>query len=128
MNTLVLKATKTNPYICFDPKTKNYEISGKSFPEDPTNVFAPLFAWIETNLEKIDHQLQLHLHANYFNSSSNRMLLKMFRQFEVYFRAGKDISIVWYYEDDEIQNDGIIFSRLVNLPFEFVYSNSDDII
>ncbi len=128
METLVIKPTKTHPYICFDPKTKNYEISGQSFPEDPQEVFDPLFSWIENNINSLDHELQLHLHANYFNSASNRLLLKMFRQFELHARAGKEISIIWYYEDDEIQNDGIIFSRLVNLHFEFIYSTTDEII
>ncbi len=122
MNTLILKPTKTNPYICLDPTNKRYEISGQSFPEDPQEAFGPIFRWLDDNLLELNHKMELHLQADYFNSASNRLLLKMFRLLEVQVQAGKEIEIVWRYDDEEIQNDGIIFSRLVNIPFQFVYS------
>lgn len=128
MDAIILKPTKTHPYICFDPRSKLYEISGQSFPEDPHEVFDPVFQWIDSNIVLLDHHMKLHLHANYFNSASNRLLLKMFRQFEIQVRAGKEISIVWYYEDDEVQNDGIIFSKLVKIPFEFILSELDELV
>ncbi|MBI9066231.1 MAG: DUF1987 domain-containing protein [Salinivirgaceae bacterium] len=126
METLILKATKTNPYICFDPSSKKYEISGQSFPENPMVAFDPIFDWLSNNLAKLDHQMELTLQVDYFNSASNRLLLKMFRILEVQVQAGKDIRILWNYEDEEIQNDGIIFSRIVNIPFEFVYKPTYD--
>jgi len=122
MDTLILKPTKTNPYICFDPDSQKYEISGHSFPEDPQEAFKPIFAWLDDNIHKLNHKMELQLQADYFNSASNRLLLKLFRILEVQQQAGKIIEIVWRYDDEEIQNDGIIFSRLVNLPFQFVYN------
>ncbi len=126
MDKLILKATKTNPYICLDPSNMKYEISGQSFPEDPQEAFAPIFSWLDKNILKLDHKMNLHLQADYFNSASNRLLLKLFRLLEVQVQAGKEIEIVWRYDDEEIQNDGIIFSRLVNIPFKFVYKPVDD--
>lgn len=127
METLILKATKTNPFICFDPSDKKYEISGQSFPENPTESFEPIFKWVNDNINLLDHTMELNLQADYFNSASNRLLLKLFRILEVQVQAGKDIRIMWNYEDEEIQNDGIIFSRIVNIPFEFVFKPSEDI-
>ena len=126
MDKLILKSTKTNPYICLDPSCKKYEISGQSFPEDPQEAFAPIFRWIDENILKLDHKMNLHLQADYFNSASNRLLLKLFRLLEVQVQAGKEIEIVWRYDDEEIQNDGIIFSRLVNIPFQFLYNPVDE--
>jgi len=120
METLIIKPTKTNPYICFDPANQRYEISGLSFPEDPQGTFEPVFNWLKNNLNQLNHKMQLHLQADYFNSASNRLLLKLFRILEVQVQAGKEIEIVWNYQDEEIQNDGIIFSRIVNIPFQFV--------
>lgn len=122
METLIVKATKTNPYICFDPSNKKYEISGQSFPENPYDAFDPIFNWLNKNISKLDHTMKINIQADYFNSASNRLLLKMFRILEVQIQAGKQIKVVWKYEDEEIQNDGVIFSRLVNIPFEFVYN------
>jgi hypothetical protein len=46
----------------------------------------------------------------------------MFRLFEVQVQAGKEIEIIWKFDDEEVENDGIIFSRLVNIPFQFVFN------
>jgi len=126
METLYLKPTKTNPYICFDPSSRRYEISGQSFPEDPQEAFEPVFKWIQENITKLDHKMELLLQTEYFNSASNRLLLKMFRILEMHAQAGKDIEIIWNYDDEEAQNDGLIFSRLVNIPFQFVYCPAQD--
>lgn len=126
MEKLIIEPTKTNPYICFDPSNQRYEISGQSFPEDPQDAFDPIFNWLKNNIQKLDHHMALNLQADYFNSASNRLLLKLFRILEVQVQAGKEIEVIWNYEDEEIQNDGIIFSRIVNIPFRFVYVPSED--
>ncbi len=119
METLIIEPTKTLPYICFNPHNQEYCIKGSSFPEDPQAAFEPVFNWLRNNLGQIDHKMQFVFSAEYFNSASNRMLLKLFRILEVSSQAGKDIEIIWYYEEEESQNDGLIFSRLVNIPFQF---------
>jgi hypothetical protein len=121
MEKLIIKATKTNPFVCFDPINQIYEIVGQSFPEDPQTAFEPIFFWLKNNLDHLD-QMQLKVKADYFNSASNRLLLKVFRILELHYQSGKEIKVVWSYEDEEIQNDGIIFSRIVNIPFDFVFS------
>jgi hypothetical protein len=126
MEKLMLKPTKTNPFVCFDPANQTYEIIGQSFPEDPQVAFEPIFDWLKNNLDNLDHKMQLKMKADYFNSASNRLLLKMFRIMELYLQAGKEIEIIWSYEDEEIQNDGIIFSRIVNIPFQFEYAPSSE--
>ncbi len=125
METLILKPTKTNPFVRFDPSNHKYEIIGQSFPEDPQVAFEPIFNWLKNNLNKLDHKMILTIKADYFNSASNRLLLKIFRILELNFQAGKEIEIIWTYEDEEIQNDGIIFSRIVNIPFQFVFTPAE---
>jgi hypothetical protein len=126
MDKLIVKPSRTNPYICFDPINKEYEISGNSFPENPQLVFEPIFDWLNSNIQKIDHRIELNLKAIYFNSASNRLLLKLFRILEEQAQAGKDIEVVWNYMDEEIQNDGILFSRILKLPFRMIPVTSID--
>ena len=76
-------------------------------------------SYYDNNISKLDHTLNLKLNVDYFNSASNRLLLKVLRVLEFHYKSGKDIYIIWYYEDDEIQNDGMIFEKLVCLPFNF---------
>jgi hypothetical protein len=119
MKALVFKPTKTRPFVCFDPENRKYEISGHSYPEDPHDTYNPIIEWLHENIEYLDHCLVLTLNTDYFNSASNRLLLKIFRILELYYKAGKDIEINWYSEDEDIQGEGNVFSKLVDLPFRF---------
>lgn len=120
MNALLLKSTSTNPYICFEPSSGIYEISGQSFSENPLTVFNHVFKWLDENLENIDHKIVMNIQADYFNSASNRFLLKMLRILDIQYLVDKNIEIVWRFSDEEVENDGIIFSQLVSIPFIFV--------
>lgn len=118
MNKLIIKPTKISPYICFDPEEQKYEISGQSFPEDPKELFAPIFQWLNNEISNIKHPIIIKFHTEYFNSSSNRLLLKLFRILEMHAQLGKNIHVIWCYSDEDGENDGVIFQRLVNLSFE----------
>lgn len=119
MNPLILEPTKTNPYICFDPVSGLYEMSGKSFSENPQEIFNIVFKWLDNNLTMINHKMEINIQADYFNSVSKRLLLKMLRIFETHFTIGKNIEIIWIFSDEEVENDGIIFSQLISIPFKF---------
>ncbi len=125
MEKLIIEPTKTSPFICFDPSSNKFEISGQSFPEDPREIYAPLFKWIEENLPAFTQPIFLKLHPEYFNSASNRLLLKLFRILEMYVQAGKNIEISWSYCDEDSQNDGLIFKRIINIPFHLVFVPSE---
>ncbi len=125
MSKLLIEPTKTSPFVCFDPQTKFYEISGQSCPENPNEVFDPIYQWVEANISTIDHTINLKIKADYFNSASNRLLLKLLRILELHYRTDKDIQICWLYEDEEVQSDGTIFEKLVNLPFVFIADDSE---
>ncbi len=125
MEKLIIEPTKTTPYICFDPSGKKFEISGQSFPEDPREFYTPLFTWIEEFLSKINTPIFLKLHPEYFNSASNRVLLKLFRILEMHVQTGKIIEISWSYCDEDSENDALIFKRIINIPFHLVFVASE---
>lgn len=125
MKKLIIEETKTSPYICLDPVNQKYIISGQSFPEDPKELFAPVFQWLNNELPLINHSIELILSTEYFNSSSNRLLLKIFRILEMHNQIGKNINVIWHYSDEDGENDGIIFQRLVNLPITMKLISTD---
>lgn len=120
MKALVQNPNNTNPHVCFDSSKNVYEINGHSFPEDASGIYDPIIEWLDENLRKIKGKIELNITPDYFNSSSSRYLLRIFKQLEISFQAGKDIEIIWIFEDEEVENDGLVFSQLVELPFTFV--------
>ena len=120
MSPLIIESTKTNPYICFDPSSGIYEVSGKSFSENPQEIFVVVSEWLNNNLKNITDKIDLTIQAEYFNSVSKRLLLKMLRIFEKHCISGKNIMVIWKFGDEEVENDGIIYSQLLKIPFEFI--------
>lgn len=118
MEKLFWESTDTTPQVLFDPQNQKYEVTGRSFPEDPGEFFQPIFDWIDNNVPEIDHQINLIMYIEYFNSSSNRMILLIMKKLEEHAAYGKDIKIQWNYDDEEVLGDGQMYSTLVNLPFE----------
>ncbi len=125
MEKLFWEDTETTPYVLFDPENQKYEISGRSFPEDPVEFFQPIFDWIDNNVPEIDHTINVDMYIEYFNSSSNRMILLILKKFEEHTQHGKDIHVQWKYDDEEVLGDGQMYATLVNLPFELVEVDMD---
>lgn len=121
MDNLIIEGTKSFPQIMFIPEINKFEISGHSYPQDPITEYEPVFNWVETNLGKLkDRKVSFSLKLYYFNSSSNRIILTLLKKIEEFYNSGSDIEINWYYDDEEIFNDGKIFAALINVPMNFI--------
>ncbi len=118
MEKLFWEGTETTPQVLFDPENEKYEIQGRSFPEDPTAFYQPIFEWIDNNLPEIDHKITVDMYIEYFNSSSNRMILLILKKLEEHLMHGKEIYIKWNYDDEEVLGDGQMYSTLIKVPFE----------
>jgi len=125
MKPLIIKPTPTHPFICLDPINKRYEISGKSMALNSTEVFEPIEKWFVENYFKINHIIEFNIRSDYFNSSSFKYLLGLLRRLETLMIAANNIEIYWYFEDEEIENTGKLFSQMVSIPFFYVKINSN---
>jgi hypothetical protein len=125
MDKLSWEGTETTPVVLFDPESQKYEITGRSFPEDPVEFFQPIFDWIDNNVPEIDHEIHMKMHIEYFNSSSNRMILLILKKLEEHMQEGKKIAVQWFYDDEEVLGDGQMYSTLVKVPFELVEVDLD---
>ncbi len=127
MNNLIIEGTKSFPKIMFIPELNKYEISGHSYPQDPITEFKPVFKWIESNLGKLkDRKVSFCLKLYYFNSASNRIILTLLKKIEEFYNSGSDIEINWYYDDEEIYDDGKIFATLIKVPVNFLPFPEED--
>lgn len=117
---LYIKGTSKTPEIDF--ASGNIQISGRSIPEDSLTFFEPIMKWIEDYLKKTEKFTKVSFKIEYINSGSNRFLYKILKQFDESFKDGRNITINWYYEedDDTIKNLGEDFKDLLEIPINLI--------
>ncbi len=125
MKPLIIKGTEYSPEITFKPDTAVFTISGESRPEDAGKLYNAILKWLEEYLAEVDKNnttLRFEFKLLYFNTVSAKYILEILRLLHISHSQGRTILILWHYKarDEDIQESGEEFARLVNLPFEFI--------
>lgn len=120
MNSLFIKGTSKTPEIEFTPG--NIKISGRSIPEDSLSFYQPVIKWIEEYITLPELSTKVSISIEYINSGSNRFLYNIIKLVEDCYSKGNDVSISWYYEedDDTIKNLGQDFKALFKVPINLI--------
>lgn len=118
-----MERTPKTPKISFDISKGFFEISGRSIPENSIEFYRPVLEWLEeytANPSKRETTFDVKL--EYFNTSSSKCLVEIFRKLERLKREGVDVSIKWYYEeeDEDMQESGEDFREIIKLPISMV--------
>ncbi len=117
MDNLKIEATKYSPEISFDCENNVLEIRGKSYPEDTSVFYSPIFAWVEKYLQREEtKKIVVNIELVYFNSSSSKVLLDFFDTLETAANDGKEIAVNWFYEEDD--EDALEFGEEFKEDFE----------
>lgn len=96
------------PYVNFDADAQHCLIEGESYLEDAFDFYENLMNWFE-NYFKTHEKVRLDCKFSYFNTSSSRALLDLFRLLKDFQDEGKKITINWYYpieDDDDMEVEG----------------------
>lgn len=119
MEHLQLEATPTSAYVNFNPTTGKIEMSGRSVPENPLEFFNPLTSWLETYRKEVAQPLSFDVKLEYFNTSSSKCLLDVFKKILLMHRAGIQTEIIWWCEefDDDMVEAGEDYKEMLNMPF-----------
>lgn len=98
-------------------------ISGRSFMDNAVEFYRNLIARIGgMKFEKMDVVVRL----DYFNTSSSKCLLELFRTFEKINHEGRLMRVFWYHTPDcpDLEEAGEDYRDLVTgVPFELVEIN-----
>ncbi|MDD2564652.1 MAG: DUF1987 domain-containing protein [Salinivirgaceae bacterium] len=124
MEVLLIEQTEFTPMVIFEPNRKVYEITGRSYLENPQDFFHAVLTYIEKVFPAISHPIVLKVTVEYFNSASSRYLLAVFRLLNDFLLSGQKISIEWHYVDDETLSDGEMYEGLLKVPFNYVLNES----
>lgn len=127
MESYYLSATHKTPQLKFDLTQGNFEISGRSIPENSIEFYKPLLNWLDEYIQDPKERTYLKIMLEYFNTSSSKCLVEIFRRLEVIYKNGQDLKIDWYYEkeDEDILESGQDFKEIMKLPIEMILIKSN---
>jgi hypothetical protein len=119
-NLNIVDSVKT-PSITFAAEDGQLEISGKSIPENSLEFYRPVFEWLDGYSQKPAPSTVLRVALEYFNTSSSKCLLDIFRKLEAINLSGKStVKVNWVYDsdDEDMMEAGEDYQALVKVPFE----------
>ncbi len=128
MEKIIIEATANTPKVILDPDRLMYEISGESRPKDSYKFFSPILQWLDELGEILTKRkdnttlFEFNFRFEYFNSLSAKYILDICKKLSRLYSGGKNISVKWYYEedDDDMHEVGQEMSKISKLPFKFV--------
>ena len=122
MNKIDIQGTPKTPTVEFDVESGVLTLKGRSIPENSIEFYYPLIEWIdEYALQPADKTI-VNIQLEYFNTSSSKCLVEIFRRLEKLQKDGKPAAIRWYYEeeDEDMQESGEDFKEIIKLPIKMI--------
>ena len=119
---MIIAATDETPAVTLDAGNNNFEISGKSLPEDVTAFYDPLLDWLENYSQSPNDSTNFVFSMTYFNTASSKMILDILMKLEEIMEDGHEMKVTWrYQEDDEdMEEAGEEYADIVEIPFDQV--------
>ncbi|NNF02419.1 MAG: DUF1987 domain-containing protein [Bacteroidia bacterium] len=120
METLKIEAGEKNPAVTFDPSGALL-LKGRSIPENSLDFYQDLFSWLDQYSSAPAGNTTLTVQLEYFNTSSSKCLLDLFRKLESIKSAGNSqVNIIWLYDEDDedIMEAGEDYQSIVEVPIE----------
>ena len=122
MESISIEGTAKTPTIKFEVDKGFLEIKGRSIPENSIEFYKPLIDWLEkySLSPKVDTSVNIQL--EYFNTSSSKCILDVFKKLESIHNKGGKIVINWYYEEDDedMLEAGEDYQAIINVPFKMI--------
>lgn len=122
MENFYSEGSDKTPRIRLNAATGEMEFSGRSIPENSAKLYDPIIAWMDEYVKSPNEETVFIVKLEYFNTSSSKYLLEIFRRFEDVFKSGKPVSVQWYYEqeDEDMQESGDDFRDILKIPVELI--------
>ncbi len=129
METLRIEGSSKTPDVNFDPEKGVVEIKGRSIPENSIEFYKPLIDWLNEYSEKPQTSTEVNIQLEYFNTSSSKCILDLFKKMEQINEAdNSNIKINWYYEsdDEDMLEAGEDYDAIIKIPFKMIELEDED--
>jgi len=122
MESITIPGTLKTPLITSDSEKGIIEIKGRSNPENSSQFYKPLIEWVEKYSANPNEKTVINIKLEHFNTSSSKCILDVFKKLEPIKKANGDISVNWYYEEDdeEMMEAGETYGTMTVIPFKLI--------
>lgn len=122
MEPLNIESTPKTPSIKFLEEEGVVEIKGRSIPENSIEFYKPLVDWLEDYAKNPLNKTVVNIQLEYFNTSSSKCILDVFKKLETIHKSKHDVVINWYYEEDDedMLEAGEDYESIIRVPFKMI--------
>jgi hypothetical protein len=122
MELLNIEGTPKTPTVTMNPNTGVIEIKGRSIPENSIEFYRPVVEWLDEYAKNPQPNTVVNVQLEYFNTSSSKCILDVFKKLEVLKKNQKDVIINWYYEEDDedMLEAGEDYESIIKVPFKMI--------
>ena len=120
METLRIEATDDSPQVLLDQEDNQFEISGKSLPEDVVDFYQPVMDWLKEYRKKPNAKTEFNLKMIYFNTASSKQIMDILMVLEEMVEEGHGVVVRWHSKksDEDMQEAGQEYEEMLDIPFE----------
>lgn len=118
----VVEASAKTPTVELDADKGVLLFRGRAIPENTIDFFQPINNWVEKYCQFPKEETTLQIRLEYFNTSSSKCILDLFRKFESLNRDKSKVSVQWFFEsgDEDMEEAGEDYQAIVRLPFHMI--------
>ncbi len=122
MEPIKIEGTPKTPTVRFDSSAGLFEIRGRSIPENSVEFYKPIVDWLDSYKENPLPKTIVNIRLEYFNTSSSKCILDVFKKLEAIHKAKNDVEVHWYYEEDDedMLEAGEDYESIIRVPFKMI--------
>jgi hypothetical protein len=122
MADLILEGSPKTPTIEFNSESGYLLIKGRSIPENSIEFYKPLIEALEVYKENSLSNSKVDVQLEYFNTSSSKCILDVFKKLEAINAGESEVVINWFYEEDDedMLEAGEDYQAIINIPFKMI--------
>ncbi|HPY68085.1 MAG TPA: DUF1987 domain-containing protein [Bacteroidales bacterium] len=122
MEPIKIEGTPKTPTVRFDSSAGVFEIRGRSIPENSVEFYKPIVDWLDSYKENPLPKTIVNIRLEYFNTSSSKCILDVFKKLEAIHKAKNDVEVHWYYEEDDedMLEAGEDYESIIRVPFKMI--------
>jgi len=122
MEPISIEGTAKTPTVKFDATSGVMEIKGRSIPENSIEFYKPLVDWLDEYATGAQDNTKVNVQLEYFNTSSSKCILDVFKKLEAINKGKSEVTINWYYEEDDedMLEAGEDYESIIRVPFKMI--------